>query len=95
METELRVWEYNWYRMKEITIKHEQNQNLLGDASRLIGGYQSFVRPDRWADIVISILAQEPPRKINISTSQTTQQMRKQNLHTNFYHCKLSVKDGV
>ena len=62
METELRVWEYNWYRMKNIMIKYKQDHDLGTNEIQLLGDYQSFTNPKRWNAILTRIHDKEPPR---------------------------------
>ena len=40
METEMRLFEYNWYRMKEIMIKNHEDQFLTDKEIQLMGDYQ-------------------------------------------------------
>ena len=61
METEMRIFEYNWYRMKKIMIKHHEQQNLTENEIQLMGDYQSMVHPERWKEIEIRIRTQNPP----------------------------------
>ena len=62
METDLRVWEYNWYRAKEIMKKHHDKENMTQDEIEILGDYQSFCKPERWQEIETRLRTQEPPR---------------------------------
>ena len=46
METDLRVWEHSWRRMKGILNKYNHEQDLTIDEEYLLGDYQSFVHPE-------------------------------------------------
>ena len=64
MRSEIKIWEYNWQRMKNITkilqkVKeneaHEQNEiEIIGDA-------QSPIKPENWREISTQIMTQNPP----------------------------------
>ena len=66
METDLRIWEYNWYRMKEIMKKHHEEETLTQDEIQILGDYRSFCKPDSWRDIEQRIRTQNQPRKQRI-----------------------------
>ena len=62
MENEMRLWEFNWYRMKDIMTKHHDEEPLSNEEIQLMGDYQSMCKPERWRELEQRIRTQEPPR---------------------------------
>ena len=61
MENDLRIWEYNWYRMKAIMIKNHNKENMTQNEIELMGDFQSFCQPQRWKETEQRIREQNPP----------------------------------
>ena len=60
MENDLRIWEYNWYRMKAIMIKNHNKENMTQNEIELMGDFQSFCQPRRWKETEQRIREQNP-----------------------------------
>ena len=48
MDSELKIWEYNWYRIQNILQKLQTEAEPIRPEIELIAGSQSFTNPGSW-----------------------------------------------